>query len=175
MKITFAKATAVDLPQIVAIYNQAIPGHRATADLAPVTVAQRQAWFAAHDPVRRPLWLLIAAGQVVGWVGLEDFYGRAAYAHTAELSLYLADQAQGQGVGQQALDFVVTQLPRLEVTTLLAYVFGHNQASQHLFRKNGFTPWAHLPGVALLAGRSRDLDILGRHFTSGTKPQDQPE
>ena len=43
-----------DLPRIVEIYNQSIAGKQATADLQPVSVADRQAWFDAHTR-NRPL------------------------------------------------------------------------------------------------------------------------
>lgn len=54
MTVTFRFAQRADLPRIVAIYNESIPAHQATADLAPVTVTQREAWFAAFD-VTHPL------------------------------------------------------------------------------------------------------------------------
>jgi phosphinothricin acetyltransferase len=38
-------ALPADLAQVVAIYNASIPGRMATADLAPVSVAERRAWF----------------------------------------------------------------------------------------------------------------------------------
>ncbi len=76
LTLNFELATLQDLPRVVAIYNQSIPGRLATADLEPVSVASRQAWFAAFDPSRRPLWLMKENGNDVGWVGLEDFYGR---------------------------------------------------------------------------------------------------
>ncbi|MFD1483796.1 GNAT family N-acetyltransferase [Lacticaseibacillus baoqingensis] len=164
MTTTFAEATSQDLPAIVAIYNQAIPGRLATADLQPVSVASKQAWFAAYDPHTRPLWKIMVAGQLAGWVGLEDFYGRPAYQHTAEISIYIDTHFHHQGLGQQALDFVATQLPRLDINTLVAFIFAHNTPSLGLFNKNGFSRWAHLPDVALMDDQLRSLDILGRRY-----------
>ena len=54
---TLRDATQADLPAIVAIYNQTIPGRMVTADLDPVSVEQRKAWFAAHSPDKHPLWV----------------------------------------------------------------------------------------------------------------------
>ena len=51
------------------------------------------------------------------------------------------------------------------VTNLLAFVFGHNDASLALFRKAGFTDWGTLPRIAELDGIERDLLILGRRLT----------
>lgn len=53
----FRKAVHADLPRIVEIYNQIIPSRLATADLEPVTVADREAWFASFT-VTHPLWVM---------------------------------------------------------------------------------------------------------------------
>lgn len=164
MSLTFVEAQREDLSRVVEIYNQIIPSRLATADLKPVTVASRIDWFNAFNHDQRPLWLLKEDGLIVGWVGLESFYGRPAYQHTAEISIYLDQNFRQHGLGQQALDYVISQLPRLEVDTILAYVFSHNLPSQKLFKRNGFENWAHLPDVALMDGQHRSLDILGRHF-----------
>lgn len=166
MTITFELAQHADLPRIVAIYNESIPSRLATADLEPVSVASREDWFTAFDPQRRPIWVLKSDDQIVGWVSLESFYGRPAYGHTAELSIYIGQDFHHQGLGQQALDFVFSQLPRLGLDRIVTFIFSHNVPSQGLFKKNGFEPWGHLPDVALMDGQLRSLDILGRHFTN---------
>ncbi|QMU08166.1 GNAT family N-acetyltransferase [Levilactobacillus suantsaii] len=164
MDLTFKTAQRADLPRIVAIYNDSIPGRLATADTRPVQVADREAWFAAFDPASRPIWVVKVGQQIAGWVSLESFYGRPAYYQTAEISLYIDPAFHHQGLGQHALDFVTAQLPRLGLKTIVAYVFSHNAPSQGLFVKNGFAWWGHLPDVAVLDGQLRSLDILGRRF-----------
>lgn len=164
MAVRFRLATAADLPRIVAIYNESIPGRLATADVTPVSVAAKRDWFAAFTPDRRPIWVIEVAGTVAGWVSLESFYGRPAYYQTAEISLYIANAFHHQGLGQQALDWVFAHLNGLGLKTVVAYIFSHNQPSQGLFRKNGFMVWGHLPDVAVLDGHLRSLDILGRRF-----------
>ena len=55
--IEFVPATTADLPKIVAIYNETIPTHQATADLQPQTVDQKADWFAAHND-HFPAWMI---------------------------------------------------------------------------------------------------------------------
>lgn len=57
--MTTRHAGPSDLPTIVSIYNAAIQGWMATADLLPVSVAGRERWFADFDPDRRLLWVLL--------------------------------------------------------------------------------------------------------------------
>src|SRR5512144_1796509 len=99
-------ATEGDLPRIVDVYNAAIPGRLATADTDPVSVDQRLAWCRAHGP-RRPIWVEEREGTVEGWASLTDFYGRPAYGATAELSIYVAAEAQRRGIARGLLAHVV--------------------------------------------------------------------
>lgn len=154
-------ATLAALPVIVEIYNAAIPGRQATADTEPVTVESRLEWFEAHDPATRPLWVMETQGQILGWLSLSSFYGRPAYSATVEVSLYVATAAQGMGVGRQLLQHALNAAPGLGVTTLLAFIFGHNQTSIKLFEGHGFRSWGLLPRVAQLGQRECDLSILG--------------
>lgn len=165
MTVTFSYAVREELPKIIDIYNQAVPTHISTADTSPVTVESKIIWFESYNQTTRPIWVMKIENSIVGWVALEDFYGRPAFKSTAEISLYIDENYQGQGLGQQALDWVFSQLENCEVTTIMAYVFHHNEASQKLFFKNGFERWAHLPSIANMDDELYSLDILGRAFS----------
>lgn len=164
MNVQFEYADKKDLAAIVAIYNQAILTRHSTADLEPTTIKDKETWLDSFNRHERPIWKIIEHDKVVGWVALEYFYGRPAYLHTAEISLYLDHRVQHHGLGQQAIEFVITQLASLKIDTLVAYVFGHNTPSLRLFHHNNFAIWGNLPKVALIDGQKRDLIILGRHF-----------
>jgi L-amino acid N-acyltransferase YncA len=160
--VTIRDAREADLARIVAIYNEAIPGRLATADTEPVSLASRLPWFAEHSPARRPLWVAEREGVTIGWLSFQSFYGRPAYAATAEVSVYVSPTAQRGGVGRQLLARAVERAPGLGLATLVAFVFGHNEPSLTLFEGHGFERWGHLPRVARLDGVERDLVILGR-------------
>lgn len=155
-------ATIDDLPAIVEIYNATIPGRTATAQLEPVSVEERRPWFAAHTPDRRPMWVAEQDGEIIGWVGLSDFHERAAYAGTAQVSIYLREDARGQGLGGRMLDHALAEAPRIGVTHLIGLVFAHNEASLALFRSRGFERWSRMPEIADMDGVLRDLVHVGR-------------
>lgn len=166
LEITFRDATLEDLPRIVEIYNSTIPGRMVTADTEPVTVEDRLKWYHEHNPSKRPLWVVeTAAGEICGWVSLQDFYGRVAYQATAEVSIYLDESFRGHGLGKTVLAKVIEAAPSCKVDTLLGFIFGHNQPSLRLFEKFGFEQWANLPEVASLDGIKRDLIILGKKLS----------
>jgi phosphinothricin acetyltransferase len=164
MKPNFRDATLEDLPGIVAIYNSTVPSRLVTADLEPVTVESRLAWFHAHGPQARPLWVVEENGTVVAWLSFSDFYGRPAYLRSAEVSIYLAESVRGKGLGKQLLQAALERAPALGINTLLGFIFGHNEPSLRLFKGFEFQTWGTLPRVAVLDGVERDLVILGRRL-----------
>ncbi|MDK2126117.1 GNAT family N-acetyltransferase [Parachitinimonas caeni] len=164
MSIDFRLANQTDLPAIVAIYNSTIASRMVTADLTPVSVESRQAWFDAHQPQRHPLWVMLEHGKIIGWLSLSAFYGRPAYDATVEISVYLAESVRGRGLGQLAIDYAVAASPALGIRTLLGFIFAHNQPSMRLFTRCGFAQWGLLPDVAELDGQERSLVILGRRL-----------
>jgi L-amino acid N-acyltransferase YncA len=157
-------ATLDDLPAIVAIYNAAIPGRMATADLEPVSVDSRRAWFAEHSSSSRPLWVIEDDGAIRGWISFQSFYGRPAYHATAELSVYVASDAHRRGYARRLVAEAMRRAPEFRLKTLLGFIFGHNAASLALFRSFDFETWGHLSRVAELDGIERDLMILGRRL-----------
>lgn len=159
--IRFAKPQ--DLPQIVEIYNQSIPNKQATADLQPVTVADRQAWFDAHNPDKRPLVVAENAhGDMLGWASLSDLYARPAYHISSEISVYVDKAAKGQGVGRVLTNYLLELAPSCGVRQVVALIFGHNQPSLTMFGKLGFEQWGKYPQVCDMDGFIADVMILGR-------------
>ncbi|MBB5198356.1 phosphinothricin acetyltransferase [Glaciimonas immobilis] len=157
---------------IVGIYNSTIASREVTADTEPVSVASRQAWFDHHNPTLRPLWVVeqelpqdaneALSPRIVGWLSYSDFYGRPAYAGTAEISIYIHESVRGQGIGRYLMEQAVAYAPNVAVHTLLGFIFGHNAPSLKLFEVFGFERWANMPRVATLDGIERDLVILGK-------------
>ncbi|NQX57616.1 GNAT family N-acetyltransferase [Paenibacillus qinlingensis] len=151
-----------DLAEIVRIYNSTIAGRMVTADTEPVSTASRERWFHEHSADFRPLWVLENENGICGWLSFQSFYGRPAYNATAEVSIYVDETYRGQGIGRYLMEQALETSPKLGIKSLLGFIFGHNEPSLQLFRKFGFTNWAHLPGVAELDGVERDLIILGK-------------
>ena len=160
LNATIREATEADLPAIVDIYNQSIPGGWSTADTRPITVADRVEWFRKFNPATRPIWVAEMDGRVVATTYLSSFYGgRPAYDATAEISLYIATAHQRRGLGLWLKKFVIAQCPRLGVTTLLSMYFDHNPGTQRINDQLGFKPLGHLTEIAMVQGQKRGLII----------------
>jgi phosphinothricin acetyltransferase len=157
-------AIEADLSAIVDIYNAAIPTRLATADLEPITVESRLLWFRSHSD-RYPVWVITNNEQnheIMGWLSLQMFYGRPAYHKTAEVSIYIAPNYQGKGLGKKLLDQAIASCPKLDISKLVGFVFAHNAASCRLFKSFGFEEWGFLPQIAELDEREQSLIIFGK-------------
>lgn len=162
MIIEFTYAEQKDLKRIVGTYNSTIASRLVTADLVEVSVESREHWFKAHSPEKRPLWLVICDKEYAGWMSFNSFYGRPAYDGTVEVSIYLEEKFRGKGLGKICLQKAITEAPKLNIHTLLGFIFSHNIPSTQLFYQFAFEKWAHLPGVAKMDLEMRDLLILGK-------------
>jgi len=161
---TLRDALLSDLPSVIHIYNSTVPSRMVTADTEPVSVESREKWYYEHSPATRPLWVVENNGEICAWVSFQSFYGRPAYQTTAEISIYLHPDFRGKKLGEFLLQKAIVACPRLQIKTLLGFIFGHNEPSIKLFTRMGFEKWAHLPSVAELDGIERDLLILGKRI-----------
>jgi len=163
LTISHRIATREDLEQIVDIYNSTIASRMVTADIDPVSVESRVAWFNAHDPASRPLWVCEDKGRIQAWLSFSSFYGRPAYRKTAEISVYVHSAHRKRGIGSNLVKSAIAYAPSIHVDTLLGFIFRHNAPSLILFERLGFSRWGLLPKVASLDDVERDLVIVGRH------------
>ena len=156
-------ATEADLPAIVEIFNATIPSRMVSATLEPASLEERLPWFRAHSPDHHPLWVMAEEKKIAGWLSLQSFLPRCAYAGTAEVSVYVDENFRRCGIGKTLLDETIARAPDLEISGLVGHIFAHNEPSLQLFAKAGFERWGLLPRVAKLDGVERDLVIVGRH------------
>jgi L-amino acid N-acyltransferase YncA len=157
-------ATIDDLSSIVAIYNEAVEQRFATADLEPVTVEQRVAWFHEHDPASLPIYVAERERKPVGWCSLSAYRpGRAALRRTAEISYYVSAAARGRGVGTALVQHAIDQAPRLGKHVLFGILLEKNTVSVGLLKKCGFELWGRLPDAALIDGELVSHVYYGRH------------
>ena len=154
MQIRTAEIT--DLPQIIAIYNQAVPTRRSTANTIPWTVESRTYWFNDHEPDKHPIFVAEVNAQVIGWCSLSAYRpGRFALRFTSEISYYIDSNFQHQGVGSKLLSHILQLCPSLGIKNIIAVIIERNEGSKKLMEKLGFEQWAYLPRV---------LDFDGQEF-----------
>src|SRR5579864_3076212 len=139
------------------IYAQGIATGNATFE---TTVPSWEEWHARHLPTCR---LLARRGhEVVGWAALTPVSTRHVYRGVAEVSVYIAERAQGQGIGSALLDALIRESERNGIWTLQAGILAENVVSIHLHEKAGFRIVGRRERIGCLDGNWRDTVLMER-------------
>ena len=149
MTVSVRLAVEDDLASIAEIYNQAIALKSATADLAPVTIANRKAWLNEHSAKKYPVFVADDSSHVIGYCSLSAYRpGRMALRFTAEISYYVHENHRGLGIASALIQHAIGECAQLDIRTLFAILLDINSDSVRILKKFGFQQWGHLPQVA---------------------------
>lgn len=76
---------------------------------------------------------------MIGWASLNQFNPRRAYDHVADISVYIARERRGQGVGSALLKALELRARFIGFHKLVLAGFDWNPASMALYHRSGFT------------------------------------
>lgn len=158
-EVEIQPAELADADVIATIYNEGIAGRQATFETEPRTGANFTALIQAE---RFPLLVAREDGAVVGWAGLSAYSTRQAYAGVAELSIYVAGDAQGRGVGRRLIDALAGEAEKQGFHKIIGKLFPTNTASLRLLERAGFLDVGTHRKHARLDGDWRDVVVLER-------------
>ncbi|HEX3251058.1 MAG TPA: GNAT family N-acetyltransferase, partial [Pyrinomonadaceae bacterium] len=151
MNCVIDQMRASDWEQVRAIYLEGIRTGHATFETEAPSWEQ---WNDAHLPVAR---LVMRDGErVLGWGALSPVSKRQVYRGVAELTVYVAESARGQGIGRALLEALIIESERNGIWTLQASIFPENTASVELHRRCGFREVGRRERIAMLNGVWRD-------------------
>lgn len=157
--MTVRELRTEDWPEVQRIYEDGIHSGHATFQTQAPSWAE---WDAAHPAVRI---VTERDGAVVGWAALSPVSSRCCYEGVAEVSVYVAEEARGTGLGRVLLDELVERSERAGYWTLSAGVFPENEASLRLHRACGFREVGVRERLGELGGVWRDVVLLERRST----------
>lgn len=108
---------------------------------------------------------LVAAldGQVVGYAYATLYRVRAAYRHTVEDSVYVADSFHGRGIGRALLTEVITRCEATDRRQMIAIIGDSGDAASiALHQRLGFEPIGTLRAVGFKLGQWVDTILMQR-------------
>jgi L-amino acid N-acyltransferase YncA len=148
---------ASDWEQVRSIYLEGIrSGHSTFETDAP----EWEQWDEAHLQVAR---LVMREGdRVLGWAALSPVSKRKVYRGVAEVTVYVTEDARGQGIGRALLEALVDASEKQGIWTLQASIFPENTASVELHLRCGFREVGRREQIAMLNGVWRDTILFER-------------
>ena len=154
--------TAADHRRAAEIANHWIETSTATFHEERLSVDQFVDEVARHPDPRHGCFGIRVDGELAGYLVISAFKGRCASRDTAEVSVYLAPELTGRGLGRQAIEYAVDHAQRHGLHALLAVICAENTASLAAFERAGFVEVGRLREVGRKFGRLLDVAYLER-------------
>jgi L-amino acid N-acyltransferase YncA len=129
-----------------ATFEQSVPGY--------------YEWDERHLPTCR----LIARwkDKILGWAALSRVSSRSVYEGVAEVSIYIAEETRGRGIGRKLLGALVEASEQNGIWTLQAGVLVENTISIRLHQQAGFRIVGTRERIGCMDGRWRDTVLMER-------------
>jgi L-amino acid N-acyltransferase YncA len=124
-----------------------------TEPLPPGEMLHRIETFAAHGPY----FVYEEDGRVLGYCYAHQWKPRAAYAHSFEITIYLAHDALHRGIGTQLLNHLIADCRQRGIHALIACITEGNEASIAIHEKFGFRQASCYREVGYKFGRWLDV------------------
>jgi phosphinothricin acetyltransferase len=85
-----------------------------------------------------PYLVAIEDNQIIGYAYASPYKGRKAYDWSCELSVYIDENYQHLGIGQQLYQKLITLLKKMNMQTVYACITHPHEQSENFHQKQGF-------------------------------------
>ncbi|MFV0632896.1 GNAT family N-acetyltransferase [Demequina sp.] len=155
-------ASPADADAIAALYNPYVRETVITFEYDEVSVEDMGARILKVQEQGLPWLVSVEADAVVGFAYAAPYRPRAAYLHSVETTIYLAQGQSGRGLGRALYDELLTRLEATPAHTALSLVAVPNDASMGLHQAVGFREVGVLREVGRKFDRWIDVAYLQR-------------
>ncbi|MEV0735515.1 N-acetyltransferase family protein [Streptomyces sp. NPDC050549] len=153
-----------DLAALTDIYNHYVRETPITFDTAAFTPEERRPWLLSH-PEDGPYRLKVAVDgtfqgnsqRILGYATSSPYRAKPAYATSVEVTIYLAPEAGGRGIGTLLYKALFADLATEDVHRAYAGIAQPNEASTRLHERFGFRPVGTYREVGRKFGRYWDV------------------
>ncbi|MBJ6126556.1 GNAT family N-acetyltransferase [Microvirga splendida] len=176
MSFVIRPSLETDIPAITAIYDHAVRHGTASFELDPPTEAEMARRREAILEGGYPYLVAERGGQILGYAYAGAYRTRPAYRSTVEDSIYVAPDAQGQGVGRALLIALIERCEALDFRLMVAVIGDEeSRGSIALHRSLGFEPVGVLKGIGYKHGRWLSTVLMQRPLGRGmAEPPTRP-
>ena len=161
--LSIRAAGTQDVPAITRIFNHAIAHTTGSFYAQPRSIEQRTRWLTQRDP-RNAVWVAAYGTNVVGWVALDPWSEKAGYRITTEISYYIANDFQGQGIGSQLVAKSIDVAQQNEFQNILAKICENNLASIRIAERFGFQHRGTLKSIGRKFNQTFDVHFYQKQL-----------
>ncbi len=156
MQISFL--TKEDVPSVLAVYAPYI-------EKTTITFEEEVPAFAAFEKritgiaERFPFLVAKEGDTLLGYAYLSPYAERSAYRYTADVSIYLDENARGRGIGSALLEALEAEGKARGFRVLISVITEENAASRRFHEKHGYRAAGLLRAVGVKFGRTLDVSL----------------
>lgn len=154
-----------DIETITAIYNWYILNTPITFEIEAINSEEMQR--RVHSKREKFDWLVGEVnGEVIGYAYYGAYHMRAAYDHTVETSIYLAQHQTGKGFGKALYQSLIDAAKERGFREMIGIIALPNPSSIALHQRFGFEEIGRLKRVGYKFERYLDVGIWQRSLNS---------
>lgn len=147
------------IPEVISIYAQGIALGYATFETKVPTVEQFDAKY--HPTLR---FVAVEDEKVRGWISITPYSAREVYQGAAELSVYVAPEAKGKGIGLALMQQLEQEAKKQNYWLLQGSIIASNTASIALHKKAGYRQVGTRIGIAKRDGQWLNTVLMEKHL-----------
>nr|WP_281246019.1 GNAT family N-acetyltransferase [Amphibacillus marinus] len=155
--MSIRKMRQSDWKSVASIYSEGILTGNATFEQS---LPSWEVWDNSH--VKELRYVATYHDAVVGWSALTAISSRCVYEGVAEVSVYVASEVRGKGIGQRLLETITKESENCGFWTIQAGIFPENLGSIKLHKNNQFIEVGKRTRIGKLNGKWRDVLLFER-------------
>lgn len=157
-----------DIYAIQEIYNQGIEDRIATLEVEIKDYSYMKGWYVKHKG-RFKIIVAELDGKIAGWASLNQYNNRCAYDGVADISVYIARDMRGKGVGKKLLTELESLAIQNDFHKMVLFTFPFNHLGQGLYKNMGFREVGIFRNQGTLDGKFVDVMAMEKLLLSQDK------
>ncbi len=146
MSIRFEPITKDNITHALAIYNWYVLNSTATFHLEAIPQSELERMVSlGHQKYKS--FVIYLADEICGFCYISQFRYKEAYDKSAEVTLYLRQDATGKGIGKTTLAYLEKIAKENGITNVVGVITAENSGSISLFEKAGYFKVGHLKKI----------------------------